>query len=170
MRGYRNMKRIATVAAMAVLLLAGGCNRQTIERKVAEKVSEKINVESLESISGDGDGWAVKLLVRNDTAMDLKLESAAADIYFNGDKTASLKTVGAVELPKRYHGTVEVKVRLKIISPFTAYRMWDSLRKGQYEGTDVSIAATASAGDRRREIGVERMPLKELMDKVGYKK
>ena len=50
MRGYRNMKRIATVAAMAVLLLAGGCSRQTIERKVAEKVSEKINVESLESI------------------------------------------------------------------------------------------------------------------------
>lgn len=164
------MKRIIPILAAVAVLFAGGCSREKIERKVAEKVAEKINVESLESISGDSDGWAVKLLVRNDTSRDIGLQAASADVFFNGEKAASLKLAEAVVLPKRYHGTVEVKVKLKIVSPFTAYRMWDSLRKGSYDGTEVSFAATAAAGDRQKEIGAERMPLKELMDKVGYKK
>lgn len=164
------MKRTVTILASAVLLLAGGCSRETMERKAAEYVAERINVEAVESISGGSDGWAVKLLVRNDTSRDLRLEAAAADVFFNGEKTAALKLADAVELPKRYRGTVEVKVSLRIVSPLLAYRMWDALRKGRYEGTDVSFAVTAAMGDRQRDIAGERMPLDRLMNQIGFRK
>lgn len=156
------------IAAVAVLLTLCGCNKENMR----QRITEKLRVESLEKVSGSlADGWVITLRVKNMTRYTPVLTDGTAEVHFNDRKVARVRLLDKVAIPKRSESIViDVPVSVSLSNPLQAYALWNAVRKGNYDGIDVSIDAHVKAAGATRPIAADRVPLETLMRKLGYKK
>lgn len=156
------------IAALAVLLTLGGCNKE----KMRQRITEKLRVESLEKVSGNlADGWTVTLRVKNMTGYTPVLTDGTAEIYLNDRKVARARLNGEVAIPKRSESVaVDIPVGVTISNPLQAYALWSAVRKGNYNGIAVSLDGHVKVAGMTKPIVADRVLLETLMRKLGYKK
>lgn len=156
------------IAAIAVLLTLCGCNKENMR----QRITEKLRIESLEKVSGNlADGWIITLRVKNMTNYTPVLTDGTAEVRLNDRKVARVRLSDKVAIPKRSENVaIEVPVGITLSNPLQAYALWNAVRKGNYNGIDVSIDAHVKVAGATRPIVADRVPLETLMRKLGYKK
>ena len=156
------------IAVIAVLLTLCGCNKENMR----QRITEKLRVESLEKVSGNlADGWIITLRVKNMTNYTPVLTDGTAEVRLNDRKVARVRLSDKVAIPKRSENVaIEVPVGITLSNPLQAYALWNAVRKGNYNGIDVSIDAHVKVAGATRPIVADRVPLETLMRKLGYKK
>ena len=164
----KNILSLRLIAAVAVLLTLCGCNKENMRRRI----SEKIRIESLEKVSGNlSDGWVITLRAKNMTRYTPVLTDGTGEVYLNNRKVAIVRLNDKVVLPKRSESVaIDVPVGITLSNPLQAIALWSAVRKGNYNGIDVSFDAHVKVAGITKPITADRVPLETLMRKLGYKK
>lgn len=152
------------IAAVAVLLTLCGCNKENMR----QRITEKLRVESLEKVSGNlADGWVITLRVKNMTRYTPVLTDGTAEVRLNDRKVARVRLLDKVAIPKRSESiAIDVPVSVSLSNPLQAYALWNAVRKGNYDGIDISLALQIRVMSANRTVNVERMPLRKFLDNV----
>lgn len=159
------MRRIIyLVLTVACALLFGSCSK---ERQV-EKLREKIRFEGVEQIVPHGmSGVDAVVKVANETRHKITAEEAEMTLNYRGNSVLMLQLREAVELPKRFEGTLEISTRMKVIDPLSAMAVMLRLRGGEFDGMSVSVEAKVKAGPLRKNISIEEMELTKFLSKFA---
>ncbi len=159
------MKRLHIIlVAATVLLLATGCNKEARR----DRLRQKVRIESIEGVSGNmDDGWSVRLLIRNTTGYKPTLTACDGTIYVGERKVAHLRLLDEVQIPKRTESAeITLPVAVTLSNPLAALALVGAVRKGNYDGIDISLALQIRVMSANRTVNVERMPLRKFLDNV----
>lgn len=152
------------IAALAVLT---GCNKE-VRR---DKLRHKMRIVSVEGVSGNMEnGWTIRLRVKNMTGYAPVLTDAKGTVYMGGRKVAHLRLMEEVRIPKRVESVeVALPVAVSLSNPLAALALVGAVRKGNYEGIEVELELQIRVMSANRTVTVERMPLKEFLNKIEGK-
>lgn len=160
------MKRFyfSAIVLLALLFALTGCNKQAQR----EKLQKKLRIESVEGVSGSmAEGWVIRLRVKNMTGYSPTVTSGKGSVYMGGSKVANVALKEPVRIPKRVESAeVALPVALSLSNPLTALALVGAVRKGNYDGIDISFEAQINVMTANRTIKVERMPLKDFLKTV----
>lgn len=159
------MRRIAFILVAAVgALLLGSCSAE----RQAEKLREKIRFEGIEQITPHGlSGVDVVVSVANETHHKITLEDAELTLSYNRNKVLMLQLRNAVELPKRFEGTLSASTRMKVYDPLSAMFVLGRLSNKALDDMSVTIDAKVKVGPVRKNIFVADMELQKFLSKFA---
>ena len=159
------MRRIAFILVAAVgALLLGSCSAE----RQAEKLREKIRFEGIEQITPHGlSGVDVVVSVANETRHKITLEDAELTLSHNRNKVLMLQLRNAVELPKRFEGTLSASTRMKVYDPLSAMFVLGRLSNKALDDMSVTIDAKVKVGPVRKNIFVADMELQKFLSKFA---
>jgi hypothetical protein len=159
------MKRIAFILVVAVgALLLGSCSAE----RQAEKMREKIRFEGIEQITPHGmSGVDVAVAVVNETRHRITLEEAELTLSYNRNKVLMLKLRDAVELPKRFEGTLNISARMKVYDPLSAMYVLSRIGSNTLDDMTVTLDAKAKVGPVRKNIFVADIELQKFLSKFA---
>lgn len=159
------MKRIAFILVVAVgALLLGSCSAE----RQAEKMREKIRFEGIEQITPHGmSGVDVAVAVVNETRHRITLEEAELTLSYNRNKVLMLKLRDAVELPRRFEGTLNISARMKVYDLLSAMYVLSRIGSNTLDDMTVTIDAKAKVGPVRKNIFVADMELQKFLSKFA---
>lgn len=159
-----NRLNFFAIVLLALLLTLTGCNKEARR----EKLQKKLRIESVEGVSGSmAEGWVIRLRVKNMTGYSPTITSGKGSVYIGDSKVANVALREPVRVPKRVESAeVELPVALSLTNPLTALALVGAVRKGNYDGIDISFEAQINVMTANRTIKVERMPLKDFLKTV----
>ena len=159
------MRRIAFILLVALgALLLGSCSAE----RQAEKLREKIRFEGIEQITPHGmSGVDVEVSVVNETRHKITLEEAELTLSYNRNKVLMLQLRDAVELPKRFEGTLKASTRMKVYDPLSAMFVLGRLGTKRFDDMSVTIDAKVKVGPVRKNIFVADMELQKFLSKFA---
>ena len=155
---------IKSIIALTILLTVG-CSPQ----KRAEKLQDKLAVESIENINGSlSGGWVVTLRVRNQTNYMPTLRTGEGDIYCDNVHIAHAALVSSVPIPKKSPSSVDIPLEIKILNPLRAIALLLKIKEQNFDGIDLSYSADIEVIGIKKRIASERVAAKTIFEKLGY--
>ncbi|MBQ0080171.1 MAG: hypothetical protein KBS95_01280 [Alistipes sp.] len=139
-------------------------------REKIERLREQIAIEGVESTKGSPmSGLTIGLRVRNDSSYTVTIPSASVQLYYMDNYICTAELDETALIPKRYNGSVSVKVKLDMPNPLKGLIIIRQLSKGDYSGFTCTLDAKVKIGVASRRLRLENIPLTEMLKKLGVK-
>ena len=159
------MKKLQIIVIALIAVLISGCS----PRKIVNQMQENISVVAVENITGSiSGGWVITLRVQNNTGYQPTLQAADGDIYLDNTLTAHASIMAPVTLPKKCISSIDIPLEIKINNPIKALALVLRLTEKNFDNVDIAFNATVEMMGIKKSIAIEKLPAKNLLDKLGY--
>ncbi len=151
------MKNLGYIFIFSLLLALTSCS--SLEKKV--KIEKIANIE-LKGFSG----LKATAIVTNESGRNLELRDVELTLKKNGERVAVLSLVDEVITVPRRSESIEVATlwRLGKVDLSNAISFKEGVTSQELEGFRVDIKAFAKAGSLKRDINIQNIALKNLVE------
>lgn len=162
------MKRLLTILIVVLSIFVTSCSQK---KSAAERIQEKMGIESIENITGSlSGGWVVTLRVRNETAYTPVLKTGEGDLYCDNVLTAHASLMAPVIVPKKGIHSVDVPLEIKIHNPLRAIALLSKLGNKNFEGVEIAYGADIEVMGIKKHVGSQRVAATELLKSLEASK